>query len=143
MIKIFKSQNGMSILGQGGKIMLFMLPSLAAAVYLHSRYPETAALPACISFVKPAGYLFLISGLILWGTAVAQLLTAFSRGELVTTGAYGLFRNPIYASAIYFLLPAASLLTLTWVYFVVFGFFVRRGHDFHRQRGGTACKNFR
>jgi protein-S-isoprenylcysteine O-methyltransferase Ste14 len=37
----------------------------------------------------------------------------------VTTGAYGVVRNPIYSSVIFFILPAVALLTLTWVYLVV------------------------
>lgn len=37
---------------------------------------------------------------------------------MVTIGAYGVVRNPIYASATFFLLPAVALLTLTWVYLV-------------------------
>jgi protein-S-isoprenylcysteine O-methyltransferase Ste14 len=49
---------------------------------------------------------------------VFQLLTGFSKGKLVTTGAYGVVRNPIYSSVTFFILPAVALLTLTWVYFV-------------------------
>jgi protein-S-isoprenylcysteine O-methyltransferase Ste14 len=68
------------------------------------------------------GYLLLPLGLILWATAVIQLLTGFSKGQLVTTGAYGIVRNPIYSSATFFVLPAVALITLTWVYFVVSAF---------------------
>jgi protein-S-isoprenylcysteine O-methyltransferase Ste14 len=46
------------------------------------------------------------------------LLAGFSHGKLVTTGAYGIVRNPIYASVTFFVLPAAVLLTWTWVYLV-------------------------
>jgi protein-S-isoprenylcysteine O-methyltransferase Ste14 len=119
MINILKKQNGMSIVGQGGKIILFMLPALMAAIWVHIYYPELAGLPERISFIRPVGYLLLLSGLILWGAAVFQLLTGFSKGKLVTTGAYGVARNPIYASATFFILPAIALLTLTWVYVVV------------------------
>jgi protein-S-isoprenylcysteine O-methyltransferase Ste14 len=118
MINIFKKQNGMNIVGQGGKIILFMLPSLIAAIGVHMVLPQSAALPASLSFMKPVGYVLLFPGLILWGTAVVQLLTGFSKGELVTTGAYGVVRNPIYSSATFFILPAVALLTSTWVYFV-------------------------
>jgi protein-S-isoprenylcysteine O-methyltransferase Ste14 len=31
-------------------------------------------------------------------------------------------RNPIYSSVTFFILPAAALLTLTWVYFIVSAF---------------------
>jgi protein-S-isoprenylcysteine O-methyltransferase Ste14 len=118
MINIFKKQNDMTIIGQGGKIILFMLPSLIAAILVHIFFPYIAALPARLSFIWPVGYILLVPGLILWGTAVIQLLTGFSKGKLVTTGAYGVVRNPIYSSATFFILPAVSLITLTWVYFV-------------------------
>jgi protein-S-isoprenylcysteine O-methyltransferase Ste14 len=118
MMNIFKQQNGMNIVGQGGKIILFMLPALIAAILVHRYFPQIAALPDSIHFLKPLGYLFLVLGLILWGTAVIQLLTGFSKGHLVTTGAYGVVRNPIYSSVTFFILPAVALLTFTWVYFV-------------------------
>ena len=118
MINILKKQNGMNIIGQGGKIILFTLPPLVAAIVVHMYLPQIAALPESISFIKPVGYLLLLLGLILWGAAVVQLMLGFSKGKLVTTGAYGVVRNPIYSSVIFFILPAVALMTLTWVYFV-------------------------
>ena len=118
MINIFKKQNGMNIVGQGGKIILFMLPSLIAAILVHVYFPQIAALPESLSFIQPVGYILLVPGLLLWGTAVVQLLTGFSKGKLVTTGAYRVVRNPIYSSVTFFILPAVALITLTWVYFV-------------------------
>jgi protein-S-isoprenylcysteine O-methyltransferase Ste14 len=113
-----KEQHGMNIVGQGGKIILFMLPSLIAAILVDTYLPQVAALPESIRFLKPVGYLLLVPGLVLWGMAVIQLVTGFSKGELVTTGAYGIVRNPIYSSATFFIFPAVSLMTFTWVYFV-------------------------
>jgi protein-S-isoprenylcysteine O-methyltransferase Ste14 len=118
MINIFKKQNEMNIVGQGGKIILFTLPSLIAAILVHTYLPQIAALPEGISFIQPVGYLLLIPGVILWGAAVTQLMMGFSKGKLVTTGAYGVVRNPIYSSVTFFILPAVALMTLTWVYFV-------------------------
>lgn len=114
-----RNRTGMNLVGQGGKIMLFTLPSLLAAIWLHLEYPAIAALPPALAFLRPLGYLLLALGLLLWGTAVVQLLTGFSQGKLVTTGAYGVVRNPIYASFALFVLPAVALLAQTWVYFVV------------------------
>jgi protein-S-isoprenylcysteine O-methyltransferase Ste14 len=118
MINIFKKQNGMDLVGQGGKIILFMLPSLIAAILIHEYLPDIATLPQSFGFIKPLGYVLLIPGLILWAAAIFQLLTGFSMGELVTTGAYGVIHNPIYSSTTFFILPGIALLTLTWVYFV-------------------------
>ena len=119
MIKILKAQNGMNIVGQGGKIILFTLPALIAALLVHTYLPHIAALPESIGFIRPVGYVLLPLGLLLWGSAVVQLMTGFSKGQLVTTGAYSIVRNPIYSSVTFFVLPAVSLLTFTWVYFVV------------------------
>ena len=119
MINISQKQNGMNIVGQGGKIILFMLPSLLAASWVYRYLPHIVALPAGISFIKAVGYLLLVPGLILWGTAVIQLMMGFSKGKLVTTGAYGVVRNPSYSNVTFFILPAIALMTLTWVYFVV------------------------
>jgi protein-S-isoprenylcysteine O-methyltransferase Ste14 len=122
MLNIFKKQHGMDIVGQGGKIILFTLPSLAAAILADTYLPRVAALPASIGFIRPVGYVWLVPGIILWGAAVIQLTIGFSKGKLVTAGAYGVVRNPIYASATFFILPAVALMTLTWVYFVVSAF---------------------
>jgi len=119
MTSIFNNQKGMNIVGQGGKIILFTLPSLIAAIAANVYFPQIAALPEPIRFLQPVGYAILLPGLIFWGSAVIQLLTGFSKGKLITTGAYSVVRNPIYASATFFLLPAAALLTFTWVYLVV------------------------
>lgn len=119
MINIFKPQHGMNIVGQGGKIILFMLPSLIAAIWAHRYSPHLVALPASLSFFQPLGFVLLLLGFVLWGTAVIQLLMGFSKGKLVKTGAYGVVRNPIYSSVTFFILPAIALLTLTWVYFIV------------------------
>jgi protein-S-isoprenylcysteine O-methyltransferase Ste14 len=118
MLNIFEKQNGMNIIGQGGKIILFVLPSLIAVILVHMYLPRIAALPESISFIKPVGYLLLFLGLVLWGSAVIQLVTGFSKGKLVTTGVYGIVRNPIYCSVTFFILPAVALMTLTWVYVV-------------------------
>ncbi|KPK62015.1 hypothetical protein AMJ83_11770 [candidate division WOR_3 bacterium SM23_42] len=119
MTSIFKKQNDMDIVGQGGKIILFILPFLIAAILFDTYLPRIASLPESISLIRPLGYLLLIPGVILWATAIIQLITGFSKGRLLTTGAYGVARNPIYSSATFLILPGVALLTLTWVYFVV------------------------
>ena len=122
MLNIFKSQHGMNIVGQGGKIILFTLPALIGAILVHLYLPQIAALPKGIGFIRLAGYIWLLPGLILWGAAIGQLLVGFSKGKLVTTGAYGVVRNPIYSSTTFFILPAVAMITLTWVYLIAAAF---------------------
>ncbi len=149
MLGVFKQQHGMNIVGQGGKIILFTLPALIAAIAAQIYLPQIAALPASLSFIQPVGYVLLIPGVILWGTAVVQLLTGFPQGKLVTTGAYGVVRNPIYSSVTWFVLPATALLTLTWVYFVASVFlyvgviiFIRKEEEQLRQAFGKEYEDY-
>ena len=96
-----------------------MLPSLIAAILVHLYLPQIATFPKSISFIKPAGYLLMFLGLIFWASAVIQLIIGFSKGRLITTGAYGIVRDPIYSSVTFFILPAVALIALTWTYLVV------------------------
>ena len=117
-MNLIKKHHGMNIVGQGGKIIIFMLPSLIASIIVQHYFPEVAKLPERVGYLRIAGYGIMVVGLIFWGTAVIQLMTGFSKGKLIKTGAYGVVRNPIYSSAVFFLLPAVALITLSWVYLV-------------------------
>ena len=108
----------MNIIGQGGKIILFMLPSLVAALLIHIYLPRFAALPQGLSYLSPVGYLLLFPGILFWSIAVVQLITGFSEGRLVTKGAYAIVRNPIYSSVMLLIFPAISVITWTWVYLI-------------------------
>jgi protein-S-isoprenylcysteine O-methyltransferase Ste14 len=116
MVNLFKAPNGMNIIGQGGKIILSTIPFAIAAVLIHLYLPQAVSLPSVLSIIHPAGYVLLILGFGLWLCGVIQLITLFPKGKLITNGAYGVCRNPIYSSMILFVLPAISLLTLTWIY---------------------------
>lgn len=113
MKKILKNHRGLNIVGQGGKIILFFLPVLVAAIVVQIYFPSAAMLPV---WLTPVGYGLLGVGLVFWGTAVFQLLTRFGRGQLITDGAYGIVRNPIYASMMWFILPAAACLSRNPLY---------------------------
>ncbi len=118
MATIFQKQHGMNIVGQGGIIILFMLPSLVAAIWVDVSGFDFAGLPDSVSFLQYIGYVLLGVGIVFWATAIVQLLTGFPKGTLITTGAYGIVRNPIYSSATFFILPGVACITLAWVYLV-------------------------
>jgi hypothetical protein len=43
----------MNIVGQDGKIILFMLPALITAILVQVYLPKIAAVPESIGFIKP------------------------------------------------------------------------------------------
>ena len=118
-MSLVKADNGMSIVGQGIRIILFTLPAIIAAVAAHRWAPDLVLLPLPKSIATALGAALVLAGLVMWATAVSQLLIGFSRGKLVRTGAYGVCRNPIYGSVAFFVLPGLALATGTWVYLLV------------------------
>jgi protein-S-isoprenylcysteine O-methyltransferase Ste14 len=119
MPRLIKADNGMNIFGQGIRIMLFTAPAAAGAVWAHLRRPDLVGLPLPGGVLVPLGVALLLLGLGFWLTAIVQLLIGFPRGRLVTSGAYGVCRNPIYSSIALLVLPGLSLASRTWAYLVV------------------------
>jgi protein-S-isoprenylcysteine O-methyltransferase Ste14 len=118
-MKLFKAESGMTIVGQGSKIMRFAFPSAIAAVALQFFAPAVARLPVSSAILTPLGYIFLAAAFALWLPAVIQLLIGFPKGRLVKTGAFAVCRNPMYSSFALFLMPGVSLVTATWGYLIV------------------------
>jgi proline iminopeptidase len=114
----FWAHDGMNLVGQGARIMLGTAPALVAAVLAHLYVPGFSRLPIPGAVLAPVGVALIAAGVLLWGAAIVQLLAGFPRGKLVTSGAYGVVRNPIYASVALLVLPGVSLATATWVYLV-------------------------
>jgi protein-S-isoprenylcysteine O-methyltransferase Ste14 len=116
VLKPIKADNGMNIVGQGARIMLFTLPFVAAAVAFQFCLPPVARLPLSSSVPMPVGFLLIVPGIALWLSGVLRPIYGFPKGRLLTAGAYGVCRNPIYTSFVLFILPGLSLVTGTWVY---------------------------
>jgi protein-S-isoprenylcysteine O-methyltransferase Ste14 len=119
MLKILKADNGMNIIGQGLKIMLFAAPGAAVAVWLSLEMPDVVRIPVPQNYRTIAGLIFLVPGLVLWLSAVTQLLIGFPQGKLVTFGAYSVCRNPIYSSIALFAIPGLSLILGSWSYLLI------------------------
>jgi len=65
------------------------------------------------------GALLVSAGLLLWVPALVQLHTGFTDGRLVTGGAYGICRHPIYAAWAVLIVPGVGVLANTWLSIVL------------------------
>lgn len=109
------SPRGLSPTGVGPAIMVGDLAFLAVAIVANRLWPEASrflvepSLPLTI-----AGALWIALGVALWALTLRSFLHGFPRGELITTGPYGLCRHPLYASFVLFVVPGIGLVTQTW-----------------------------
>jgi protein-S-isoprenylcysteine O-methyltransferase Ste14 len=110
------SPQKMTIFGVGPKLillwLLFALPAFVVRVF----WPATFSIPAVPrAAVVVAGVVLLGIGVPFWIASVVTVNRAFDKGELLTRGAYGLCRHPLYASWIVFNAPGIMLLCDCWV----------------------------
>jgi protein-S-isoprenylcysteine O-methyltransferase Ste14 len=105
----------MSWEGVGPRLALAFAPFLALAVTMRVLAPGASRL----AFIPPPllqalGAVLLCAGIAFYLATAIHFFGRFARGELVTTGTYGLCRHPIYASFVVFFVPAAALLWNAW-----------------------------
>jgi protein-S-isoprenylcysteine O-methyltransferase Ste14 len=70
-----------------------------------------------VGILAGAGIVLLILGVPMWAMGVWTIVHAFRRGELVTSGVFGLVRHPIYSAWIVFIFPGIALLCRSWLMF--------------------------
>lgn len=94
---------------------LVWMPWLVAAIGLRWWHPEVSAIPLLPALVRRSlGAALCTFGLAFWGWSAVHFIRHFSAGRLLTSGPFAWCRNPIYASFIVLLLPAAALLADAW-----------------------------
>jgi len=100
--------------------------------------------------LRAAGMVLAGLGVALWAAGVVTVMRAFSRGELVTTGAFALVRHPVYAGWISLALPGLGLWTGAWPLwlidlgaYLVFRRLIHREDDYLEQKFGKSYLEYR
>ena len=119
MKTFFISASGLDARGVGPRIMLATLPVLAAAIFFEIKSaPFTEIVPGKGVEATVSGWIWLIAGIAAFVATLAQFISNFPKGELITTGMYACSRNPIYSCWIIFILPAIGMICNNWIFFV-------------------------
>jgi protein-S-isoprenylcysteine O-methyltransferase Ste14 len=117
MENFFISASGLDARGVGPRIMLLTLPFILAALICEVFDPSFARIGfASGSFLSFAGWFWLGTGLTAFIITMVQFIVNFPKGKLITTGMYGLSRNPIYSSWTLFVLPGLGLILSNWLF---------------------------
>jgi protein-S-isoprenylcysteine O-methyltransferase Ste14 len=97
-----------------------------------------------------AGGILLALGVPMWLTGAISVMRAYNRDQLVTSGVFGLVRNPVYSAMIVLNLPALALLTRSWplflmplVAYAVFKRLIHREDEYLERRFGQAYFDYR
>jgi protein-S-isoprenylcysteine O-methyltransferase Ste14 len=128
--------NQRTIWGVGPKLILisliFSLPVIIFAYLTHPEYVihSTWALPFQIT-----GALLTISGFIFYIISAKTMAKAFKQNKLVTTGVFGVCRNPIYSAWMLAIIPGIAicvrmplLLLIPVIMYIVFSF-IKQGEE--------------
>ena len=99
-----------TIFGVGPKWLSWSLllssPVITIAVVTHPKFVIDSSI--MVPF-RITGALLATAGFVLYVISIRTMFKAFNQNELVTTGVYGLSRNPIYSALIFATLPGLFL----------------------------------
>jgi protein-S-isoprenylcysteine O-methyltransferase Ste14 len=129
------------------------VPSL---IYTLAAWAATSAWPGVFSWrsrpdvVGTAGIVLIAAGFLLWMVGVVTVMRAYSRDELVTSGAFALVRHPVYAAWITLVFPGLALLIRSWpmlitplIAYAIFRRLIHREDEYLEQRFGQAYLDYR
>ena len=141
----------MTHFGVGPKIMAPAIAyDIVAGIATHI-WPDVFLIRSIsYSIMVSAGIVLLVFGIPMWAIAVWTIMRAFSRGELVTSGVYGLVRHPVYSAWIVFIFPGIALLCQSWpmllaslVAYIVFKLLIKREERYLEEKFGQVYLDYR
>jgi protein-S-isoprenylcysteine O-methyltransferase Ste14 len=78
-----------------------------------------------------------------------KVLKSFSSGKLMTDGLYKIFRNPMYAAYLIFIIPGTALLFNSWlalttvlVNYILFSVFIKREYAYLYEKFGMEYEDY-
>lgn len=106
----------LNYLGIGPKIGGIGIPYLALTIFLSLKYKPFFSISATSqTFLVYFGLILVFAGLILYISTLPLLLRGLKEMKMITNGAFGLCRNPLYVSFILFLLPGIAFALNSWL----------------------------
>ena len=96
-----------------------------------------------------AGIIMIITGALMVLSTGKKLLKSFNSEKLMTDGLYRVFRNPMYASYLIFVIPGICLLFNSWLVlttvilnYILLKIFIKEEHQFLVEKFGEEYKNY-
>jgi protein-S-isoprenylcysteine O-methyltransferase Ste14 len=106
----------MKITGATPKIAIPTFLYMIITIIIDSlTYPQFKLTMNNYSLLVTIAVIMIVIGAIMVITVARKLLKSFKAGVLMTDGLYKVFRNPMYAAYLIFIIPGISLLFNSWL----------------------------
>ena len=103
-------------MGAGPRWALPVAAYFVVAVGVHAGTYPRFVMSICPAWPCTAiGLLLLLTGAILYASAWVSLRGGLRDGRLVTSGLYRTVRHPLYASAVFFIIPGVAVVSRSWL----------------------------
>jgi protein-S-isoprenylcysteine O-methyltransferase Ste14 len=96
-----------------------------------------------------SGVVIIIIGALMVISCGRKVLKSFSSGKLMTDGLYKIFRNPMYAAYLLFIIPGIALLFNSWlalttvlVNYILFSLFIKREYVYLYEKFGMEYEDY-
>ena len=132
--------------------VLFLTGLGAAALVAGCDYflGARACLPEkALFYSRAAGMILAAAGMLLWADSVRLVLKGSRENRLITTGAFKLTRNPMYAAIILFIIPGGALILNNLLFIlvsapmlIVFKLLIGREEIRLREQYGSAYEDY-
>jgi protein-S-isoprenylcysteine O-methyltransferase Ste14 len=95
------------------------------------------------------GIILIIPGILMVISCGRKLLKSFNKGLLVTDGLYKIFRNPMYAAYLLFIIPGICLLFNSWlvlttilINYILFSIFIKNEYQYLHEKFGSEYEDY-
>ena len=95
------------------------------------------------------GIVLIIIGILMVVNCARKLHKSFKPGLLMKDGLYKVFRNPMYAAYMLFIIPGISLLFNSWIVlttvllnYILFSIFIKREHKYLEEKFGSEYQSY-
>jgi protein-S-isoprenylcysteine O-methyltransferase Ste14 len=95
------------------------------------------------------GIILILLGIMMVISCARKLLNSFNSNLLMTDGLYKIFRNPMYAAYLLFIIPGICLLFNSWlvlttiiINYILFTIFIRREHTYLQDKFGKEYEKY-
>jgi protein-S-isoprenylcysteine O-methyltransferase Ste14 len=125
---------------------IYLFITILASKSVEAKFTITANY---YSFLAAVGIILIIVGILMVISCGRKLLNSFNSGLLMTDGLYWIFRNPMYAAYLLFVIPGICLLFNSWlvlttvlINYILFSIFIKREHQYLEEKFGSEYEEY-